>query len=107
MARMTDAQLSKWASRYGITASDVKALRILTDKYARQQERSLNGEPHRSVADKADRNANATAWEKESDATGERIRTLAKSLGFDRVDFGVGLYPALEKGAETCIMIPD
>jgi hypothetical protein len=106
MTRMTDSQLAKWADRYGITADDVKALRRLINRRAAQQEHVCNGDPHPSLADRSDKNANARAWEKDSDATEAKLSKLALSLGFDGVDFGVGLYPALIKGAETCIMIP-
>jgi hypothetical protein len=103
---MTTQFLAKWADRYGITLTDAKALRRLSDKRAREQEHALNGDPHPSVLVRSDKNANAKAWESQSDRTDAEFLALAKDVGFDNVDFGVGLYPALMKGAETCIMIP-
>lgn len=104
---MTDTGLANWGARYGITLSDVKRLQRLIDRYAKEREHFCNGDPHYSVADREDKNANSQAWDKSSDVTGRMLSRLARTLGFTGVDFGVGLYPVLEKDGDTCIMVPD
>lgn len=96
-----------WSQRYDVTVDDARKLRRLVNTYAYQSERSLNGDPHPSNPDFAtDKNANLEAWDRAADGTARRLRVLAGSLGF-RVDFGVGLYPALSKGQEDSIFLPQ
>jgi chitinase len=59
------------------------------------------------MAIREDKNANAQAWDKTSERTAASLTTLITSFGFDGIDFGVGLYPALAKDGDTCVMVPD
>lgn len=103
---MTNAQLEKWGQRYGLTLAQCLELRKLFRTYARQQERACNGDAHPSVRNRDNKNANSDAWTRDSDVTGASLESLARAYGFTHVDFGVGLYPVLERGEETCIMVP-
>ena len=103
---MTDLQLTRWGARYGLTLAQVKQLQELTEKRADQATHFCNGDPHPRVADKRDKDANSREWDKDCDETQEVLTALAKSFGFDDVDYGVGLVPVLEKGGDTCIMVP-
>lgn len=104
---MTTAQLAKWGERYGITLDDVLKLGGLIDKYAKEREHYCNGDPYPLRPHIKDKSRLSAIWDHESELTGQRIERLASSLGFTGVDFGVGLYPALAKDGDTCIMVPD
>lgn len=107
MARMTNDQLTRWGARYRIGLADVKALRKLVNKRAEERVKACNGDPHPLVRDKTDKDANSEAWTRDSDATDLLLDKLAEQLGFDGVDYGVGVYPAFSKGNETTIHIPE
>jgi hypothetical protein len=99
-------QLTKWGERYGLNLQQVRRLQRLIYKRKREVERYLNGDPHPLVLDRTDKNLCSKMWEADSDRTDGQLLAYAKQVGFDGVDFGVGLYPALMKGDETCIMVP-
>lgn len=104
---MTDPQLTKWGERYGIKLGEVKELRRLVNKYAKQQEHASNGDRHPRVSEFADKNDHAQEWDKESETTATLLENYAKRLGFDGIDFGVGLYPAFIKDGDSCIHVPE
>jgi hypothetical protein len=104
---MTDQGLANWGKRYNINLYDVKFLQQLVEGYAKEREFYCNGDPHPSVRNKLDKNANAQAWDKTSEASAKLIVTFASRVGFDDVDFGVGLTPCFVKGNDSCIMVPN
>ncbi|HXJ59426.1 MAG TPA: hypothetical protein VNU68_22510 [Verrucomicrobiae bacterium] len=97
--------LEAWAKRYGLSITDAKRIARLIRCRAREQTHYCNGDPHHTVADPSDKNACATAWAKESDRTDAVLTSVAAEFGFS-VDYGVGLYPALMRDGDTCIMVP-
>jgi hypothetical protein len=101
----TNDQLAKWGERYGLSLGEVKGLGILLRGYKRRMERACNGDPYVGI-DPQDREACSKAWEKESEEVAIQLRSIVKRLGFDGIDFGVGLYPVLVKGDDSCIMVP-
>jgi hypothetical protein len=103
---MTPAQLTRWGERYNLTLKQVQSLKLLINRYAYQGVRYCNGDPHPLVHDKQDKSACSEAWGADRDKTGDKLEKLIKELGFDDIDFGVGLYPALAKDGDTCIMVP-
>ena len=106
---MTERELSVFCVRYGIAPSDAKNVRRLSrliHQCAMEQTHACNGDPHSRVADPTDKNACSNAWDVNSQATADRIEPLARSLGFDGVDYSGGLYPTLKKGNETAIIVP-
>jgi hypothetical protein len=103
---MTFAQLTKWGERYNLTLEQVLELKRLINKRVRERTHHCNGDPHPHVSDRNDKNACSEAWDQASNKTEDKLEELAKRLGFDDVDFGVGLYPVLEKDNDTCIMVP-
>lgn len=104
---MTTAQLGKWGERYGITAFEAKQLSRRIDRYGKMREHYCNGDPHPHNARPSDKSRNALLWDLDSEASANSLKKYIKRLGFDGIDFGVGLYPALAKGGDTCIMVPD
>jgi hypothetical protein len=101
-------QLARWGQRYGLALHQVKLLGSLCSQYAREQTHACNGDYHPSISRdrKDDKQACSDVWEKESDKTRKILVMYALECGFSAVDFGVGLYPALIKESDTCIMVP-
>lgn len=104
---MTETGLTNWGKRYGITLADVKTLQWWIDRYAKQRENFCNGDPHPDNPRPGDKSRNSEYWDRSSERTAASLTTIIEDLGFTGIDFGVGLYPALAKGQETCIMVPD
>lgn len=96
--------LKSWADRYSIPIEAAGRLSRLIRMHARFQEHALNGDPHTSV-NRADKNACAAAWDTEVEDIDVQITKIADEHGF-AVDYGVGLYPVLMRGQDTCIMVP-
>jgi len=69
-------------------------LRRLANRRAKLTVHVCNGDPHKSVADKDDRDANATAWGKEQESTERQLEREAKAVGLT-VRYP-GLYPTFD-----------
>lgn len=96
--------LAKWAARHGCRPSHAKQLRYFLLEYKLYGENALNGVNHPAAI--GTKSVHADAWLQSRAKIGEKIEETARAAGFDRVDFGVGLVPVLEKGRDTCIFVP-
>lgn len=97
--------LEKWAAQHGCSIDHAHALRSTFVVYKQLGENALNGIMHRRTWTGA-KSDHSRAWLYDRSLVGDQIEEIARAAGFDRVDFGVGLVPVLEKGNDTCIMIP-
>lgn len=97
--------LEKWAKQYNLDLEVAEDLQSAFIQYKSLGENAVSG---RIYYDKLPRsNAEHSArWLEDRAEVREYIESAARAAGFDRVDFGVGLVPVLEKGNDTCIMIP-
>ena len=92
-----------FARRYGVTVRQVRELARLIGRYAVQMERCINGDPHPFVFRMPHLDPDGTrfkndcsdAYHADSERTAAALTALAKRLGFDGVDYSVGLYPCL------------
>ena len=76
---------------------DCYRLSDLGIKYANHSTRALNGDPHPKNDVKHDKNKNAELWNDEAGFVMNQMSHLALVMGFDRLDFGVGFYPTLQR----------
>ena len=73
-----------------------RQLARLGRRYAAQVTHEMNGDPHpRSRTD--DKNFNAALWARDAEKTATRMTAVVKEMGFHHLDFGVGLYPTIQR----------
>ena len=93
--------LQDFCLRYDIEPRDAEHFQHLGTLRASWLEHECNGDPHPVNHDKSDKNTNAELWGKDAAMAGDRMTRIVKEWGFDRLDFGVGLYPTLELPTTT------
>ena len=85
-----------FAEEHGLSVSSVNYFARLGRKYAEQRTHALNGDPFNTKVFR-DKNHNAKLWSKLADSTAKRMTIIIKCWGFDHLDFGVGLYPTIQR----------
>lgn len=81
-----------FAQTHGLPLTEVLKFQRLGRKYAKQREAFCNGDPHPK-----DKNENCRLWDADSDKTAAKMTTLIRLWRFDHLDFGVGLYPTIQR----------
>lgn len=90
----------RFAIEHGLRISEVRRFASMADNYKAAMENSMNGDPYPYKFSPApsDKNENADRWKADALAIANHMTELAKRWGFHHLDFGVGLYPTLQKG---------
>ena len=99
--------LKRFAEEHGATDDEVFTFNRVAWLRACSVEHELNGDSHPQSANSRDKNKNAKVWKKGAGHLADQMTRLAQGWGFDRLDFGVGLYPTLEKGDDTTMFPYD
>ena len=87
----------RFAEDYGAPMNTVRSFRLLGRERANMLEHASNGDPHRESADESNKGLNHDLWCMDANLLGNQMTDLAQGWGFDHLDFGVGLYPTLQK----------
>lgn len=95
----------RFSREYGIPLNQVFRLVRLANKRAKAAEHECNGDPHSTVADRSDKNANAQAWGADCERVQEHIDALVSQFGLT-ADYGVGLFPHLIDAQGRDVQIP-
>lgn len=95
---LTPAQL-RFAEEEHADPEEVARFVVLGTMYANAREHECNGDQHGLTTDK---NECARLWSDTADRHGDEMTALVKKWGFDHLDFGVGLYPTLQRGPDDC-----
>ena len=85
-----------FATEHGLSVNSVNNFARLGRKYAKERTHALNGDPFNAAVFR-DKNHNAKLWADAADSTAERMENIVKKWGFDHLDFGVGLYPTIQR----------
>ena len=97
---LTPAQI-RFAEEEHADPEEVARFVMLGTLYANARTRECNGDPWgRAGKDTDDKNINARLWCEQADKYGDEMTVLVKNWGFDHLDFGVGLYPTLQRGPD-------
>jgi len=98
VAIKADVLSTSFAKRHEVAdVLTVLEFRILGNRYASYRQMECNGSPHLQSKDKSDKNENAKLWEHDADKVGQQMQSIIEAWGFDHLDFGVGLYPTIQK----------
>ena len=93
--------LLNFAKTYQVRLSDVMEFQKIGNRYAEVREHVLNGDPHPlqdwSDAVGNDKNECSRFHQAEAAVLSLELDRLARSMRFDHVDYGVGLYPTLQQ----------
>jgi len=103
---MTKQRLEAWGARYGLTLKQVYRLQRLWRWNAYLGTNFCNGGPHPDAKDKTDKSECSSLWDAQREKIQIRMLAVAEEYGFHDVDFGVGLYPTLEKDGNSSIVVP-
>ena len=87
----------QFAEEYSAPMNEVRSFRLLGRERANMLEHWSNGDPHKQGSDDGDKQFNQDLWERDAALLGNQMTDLAQDWGFDHLDFGVGLYPTLQK----------
>jgi hypothetical protein len=97
---MATPQQIRFAAEHDVSVENLKKLIKLGNKRGTIAVYECNGDPFEGI-DPSDKDACSTAWGREVEKLDRMILALAEIMRFDTVDFGSGLYPALQKGKHT------
>ena len=84
-----------FARQHNLSAESVNEFAKLGRRYAEQRTHALNGDDRDSIT--RSKSDNAKLWKIDSDRTASRMTRIAKSWGFNYLNFGVGLYPTIQR----------
>jgi len=98
--------LSTWARRFDIPVADAKLLQAqMRTRHARGT-KACNGDPHPRVADKANKSANAAAWDADVTATIRRIDAVCARINLV-FDPGTGLWGSVLRDGRYIDDVPS
>lgn len=80
-----------------IIESEIERFNFAAKRYAGASVKEMNGDYHSKSTNTADKMQNAIAWGIEAARYAVEMKAIAKRWGFHHLDFGVGLYPTLQK----------
>lgn len=77
--------------------SEIERFNYAAKRYTGASVREMNGDYHSKSTNSADKQSNAIAWGIEAALYAVEMKAIAKKWGYHHLDFGVGLYPTLQK----------
>ena len=86
-----------FAQTHDLPLTEVLRFQRLGREYAKQREAYCNGDPHPKASNPQDKNENRRLWDSDSDKTASRMTSFVRLWRFNHLDFGVGLYPTIQK----------
>ena len=95
----------RFSEEHGMPLAQVLRLVRLANKRGRAAEHECNGDPHSTVTDRSDKNANAQAWGADCERVQTHIDALVAQFGLT-ADYGVGLFPHLLDAQGRDVQIP-
>lgn len=91
------AYWSQFSHEHDVQIAAVLQFVLLGRRYATATTHACNGDAHPASSNPRDKNQNAKLWHNESDRIGDEMDSMVKTWGFDHCDFGVGLYPTIQR----------